>query len=104
MQFADNTTIFLENSTENIVNFKKILQLFLIMYRLKVNYTKSLYAWHDDEERVNLWPKNLCCKKSKMPIKYSKILGVPIRANIRKRSSGSYCYEIGQKASEMKHD
>lgn len=42
LQFADNIIVFLEPSTENILNLRNILQCFQLTSGLKINLEKSL--------------------------------------------------------------
>ena len=79
LQFADDTILFYPARYENIVNYRRILDCFSVMFGLQINYDKSaLVPIHCEEALVTEMNRVLNCMVVSLPIKY---LGIPLGAN-----------------------
>ena len=82
LQFVDDTIIFSPTRVENIQNIRRILDRFVVMFGLTINYSKSAIipigceeAWATEMARI------LRCKVMRLPVSY---LDIPLGANLRK--------------------
>lgn len=83
LQFADDTVLFLGNSTENIEEIKRILQCFQSLTGLKINFQKSnLFVFHEDPVLSRIWANTMECKVGVLPMKY---LGIQVGISAKKR-------------------
>ncbi|XP_016162200.1 uncharacterized protein LOC107604981 [Arachis ipaensis] len=69
LQFADDTILFCPQETETIVNYKRLLRCFELMYGLSINFDKSnLIAINCEQE----WVTNMCgllgCGEVALPV------------------------------------
>ena len=85
LQFADDTLLFCEPNELYLQNIKRVLLSFQTFSSLAVNYSKSgLLVLGKNEEWANRVASHLECQLVKLPVTY---LGVPLAANMRRRSS-----------------
>uniref|UniRef100_A0A8R7PMT6 Reverse transcriptase domain-containing protein n=1 Tax=Triticum urartu TaxID=4572 RepID=A0A8R7PMT6_TRIUA len=83
LQYADDTILFLENSTQKARNFKWLLSCFENLSGMKINFHNSdLMTINVDDAFAKEFAQIFCCKKGSFPIKY---LGVPLHYDKLKR-------------------
>jgi hypothetical protein len=76
LQYADDTVILLEFSTENLQNIKFILSCYEAMSGMKINFEKSeVFTVGLEAEEQQQVVEILSCKLGSFPMKY---LGMPI--------------------------
>ncbi|XP_028115366.1 uncharacterized protein LOC114313201 [Camellia sinensis] len=81
LQFVNDTIIFCEAEWEEIVNIKRILRCFEVMFGLKINFHKSVVCGIGvSVELVEEFAAKLNCSHQNLPLKY---LGLPLGANPR---------------------
>ena len=73
--FADDTLIFCEASSDNLIYLRAILTWFEATSRLRVNLGKSELAQVGDVPHLEVLADILGCKTSALPMKY---LGLPL--------------------------
>lgn len=83
LQFADDTLIFVSKKEEVIINYFRILDVFVLMSGLKLNYNKSnIISWSNCDHD---WAKGIAsqfgCIHQTCPVTY---LGLPLGANTNK--------------------
>ena len=86
LQFPDDTLIFLPKDSMCITNYFRILDVFVVMSRLQLNYSKSCFiSWNDADHE---WAKGIArtfgCLHSKCPTKY---LGLPLGNKMNRASA-----------------
>ena len=83
LQFADNTIIFCNASSDQVDNLKFLLQWFEMFSGLKINYDKcELIGVQTDESHVTALAHSFGCKVGKLPSKY---LGLPLCVGLPKK-------------------
>lgn len=79
LQFADDTILFFPEKEEIIYRYKRILDYFSLISRLRINYDKSaLIPINCSNEWVEKMKSKLGYTVASLPIKY---LGIPLGAN-----------------------
>ena len=78
LQYADDTIIFCEPVTEQLLNVKRVLRCFQVMSGLKINFQKSsLFGIDVEQQTLQEWADMICCKVESLPVTY---LGLPLGA------------------------
>jgi hypothetical protein len=91
LQYADDTTIFMEMEEQTVVNVKFLLYCFENMSGLKINYQKSeVYVLGCTKEEEIKVAEMLNCNVGQLPMKY---LGVMIRNRHMTVKDLSYIYQ-----------
>ena len=85
LQFANVTIIFCPVKEEVLLNFKRILDCFGIMFGLSINFDKLVMIPINCEDNwVETVTKRLGCSNTSMPIKY---LGISLGASPKRVST-----------------
>lgn len=85
VQYADDTMFFGKDVLQNVVVIKAMLRSFELISGLKVNFCKSKFgAVGVDDSDQERYDDLLNCRLLKLPFSY---LGLPIRANPRRRNT-----------------
>ncbi|XP_026459690.1 uncharacterized protein LOC113360393 [Papaver somniferum] len=80
IQFADDTLILLNASSDEVTRLFIILSIFEVLTVMKLNLEKSTIFSVGADEIIDILAKELGCKTETLPIKY---LGLPIGASSR---------------------
>ncbi|KAL4303249.1 hypothetical protein GQ457_10G012420 [Hibiscus cannabinus] len=76
LQFADDLIVFAKAKAENVINIKRILRIFKVCSRLRLNMKKtSLFGINANNDHVNNWVETIKCRKGDLPTTY---LGLPL--------------------------
>ena len=79
LQFSDDMLIFCLAKEDVLLNYRRLLDCFLLVFGLFINYSKfALFTVGCDEDWGNHMASTLKCKSLKLPFIY---LGVPLGAN-----------------------
>ncbi|XP_026399269.1 uncharacterized protein LOC113295133 [Papaver somniferum] len=97
LQFADDTVVFVDASTEEVRRLLVILVVFEILTGLRLNLEKGTMISVGADEKVNDLAMELGCKVESIPITY---LGIPIGSN-RRSNLGSYYSKNAEKVGAM---
>ncbi|XP_028089573.1 uncharacterized protein LOC114289924 [Camellia sinensis] len=85
LQFANYTIIFCEGDLEEVLNLKRVLRCFEVMYGLKINYHKSVVCGMGfQKDQTKEFAQTLNCLTKKLPFNF---LGLPLGANPRRKST-----------------
>lgn len=86
-QYADDTIIFVENSSHSCRGIKIVLTLFEVLSGLTINYRKSsLFTSRADQSKAGAWANILGCEVGNCPLAY---LGANLGCSPKNISSGS---------------
>ncbi|GKU89387.1 hypothetical protein SLEP1_g3529 [Rubroshorea leprosula] len=106
LQFADDTALLCEASTNSVWTIKCALRWFEIMSGLRINFNKSiLYGINVDEQWLSMAALALNCKVGKLPFIY---LGLPVGvADLKPTNSESWNLQwrrspFGRELDELK--
>ncbi|XP_015940848.1 uncharacterized protein LOC107466388 [Arachis duranensis] len=81
LQFVDDTILFCPQEMEIVMNYKRLLHCFELMYGLSINFDKSNLISVNYEQD---WVTDMCgllgCAEVALPARY---LGIPLEANPR---------------------
>ncbi|KAK0606106.1 hypothetical protein LWI29_034196 [Acer saccharum] len=84
LQFVNDTMLFIDPSTEYLLNAKRILRCFELASGLKINFHKScLVKIGKKRQGDEDWTRMFRCASSSLPIMY---LGLPLGGNARKEA------------------
>jgi hypothetical protein len=85
LQFADDTILMGEGTTDNLWTIKTLLRSFELVSGLKINFVKSkLYGVNIDSSFLAAGATFLSCRSDVIPFKF---LGIPVGANPRRKET-----------------
>lgn len=71
LQFADDTILFIKDSTESVMGIKAVLKLFEVASGLKINFHKSfVYGTRENAHQLCYWATLLGSNVGTWPINY----------------------------------
>ncbi|KAL7167071.1 hypothetical protein ACSBR2_037692 [Camellia fascicularis] len=84
LQFVDDTVVFCKAEEQEILNVKRILRCFEVLFGLRINFYKSHVCGVGVQEEVLAdFAEKLNCQSKKLPFMY---LGLPLGASPKRRS------------------
>ena len=85
IQFTDDTLVICLKSKSSLLNFRRLMDIFSVMFGFHINYNKSvLIPFRCDKDWVEEMKLVLRCTLDNLPIGY---LGIPLGANPKKIST-----------------